>query len=162
MIRYLRGSRKLRKAGLASVACAAAAVVLTGCVLGEGKQYQVNDAPPNGVYVNIYTVPTDLIQSVVYGQICHGSISCTMDQLKTFQFKRNIFGYAMDYIWDLSLRSGEQGDFAEALANAFGTDGGAQRCLNLTIRAYEAYPPGWDYNWTWRPLSDGNCTTGSV
>jgi hypothetical protein len=131
---------------------------MSGCLLKEGEEYQVNDAPPNGVYVNLYTSTTDKIQ-LLHAQVCHGNVTCTMDWLQAnVEFNRDVMGWAFNYVWDMSLRQGEAGDFAEALANASGTDGGAQRCLNLTIRAYGPWPQSnWDYNWSWRPLSDANC-----
>jgi hypothetical protein len=146
-----------------SLSSAASAYVLT-----DSDQYQVNDAPPNGVYVNIYTTPTAEIEvlnnaptgSALPGGFtgCGGDEGCTMEQLRDYAdtFPDTIWGSFASTFWVEALDPSEQGDFAEALANAGQTDNGEPRCLDLTIRDYGYF----DYNWSWRPLSDGNCETG--
>jgi len=134
----------------------------------SGDQFQVNDAPPNGVYVNLYTKPTAqllLIQNAptswTYGPVhgCGGDSNCLRDELRSFAEVYDPDGWMGSYAQDRlveALDPSEEDDFAQAMADVAQTDNGENRCLDLTIRYYGYY----EYNWSWRALSDGNCTTG--
>jgi len=134
----------------------------------SGDQFQVNDAPPNGVYVNLYTNPTGQLliinnapTSWTYGPVhgCGGDSNCTREQLRAGVEVSDPDGWLGSYAQDRMMEAldpSEQDDFAQAISDVQQSDNGEPRCLDLTIRYYGDY----DYNWSWRPLSDGNCEEG--
>jgi hypothetical protein len=134
----------------------------------EDTHFQIDDAPPNGVYVNIYAQPSEQIHTDLYAGLCGGSASCAMAFLRDHAdgfFPDSYFGETAQYHWQSALDPSEEGDFAEAIANAQQTDNGGWRCINITMRGPYMTTTGiffYDYNWTWRPIDDSNCQWGEL
>ena len=164
MIRRLRGSRKRRAAGLASITCSAT-LLLSGCFVAPYDTYVITPDFP-GLLYTIKKQYSDALVSIWGGPTCNQDVSgdgtvgsrydralCTFFIIRTQSCNatsgaaRNLC-YAATRPVELSGESNWR-DFNDAVDQVNGVDD----CLAVHVR------PGFDntYNWTARRLNTGGC-----